>query len=206
MPEIVQLKQLIAIYNNKTLSKAANELHISQPALSRSMQKLEDELGVELFDHYTNKIELNKNGEIAVKHAKKILRDLEYMINEIHLTDQANKIINIACCTPAPLWDIEPLIKKIYPLILTQIHETKTPHTRYLLQNERSTFNEILKASIFPCYTTNLTLKREGPIHNRVVIPIDEEEAHVTYFIVLLKENKKHYLELLNKIENYYDY
>ena len=71
MPEIVQLKQLIAIYNNKTLSKAANELHISQPALSRSMQKLEDELGVELFDHYTNKIELNKNGEIAVKHAKK---------------------------------------------------------------------------------------------------------------------------------------
>ena len=96
MPEIVQLKQLIAIYNNKTLSKAANELHISQPALSRSMQKLEDELGVELFDHYTNKIELNKNGEIAVKHAKKILRDLEYMINEIHFTDQANKIINIA--------------------------------------------------------------------------------------------------------------
>ena len=285
MPEIVQLKQLIAIYNNKTLSKAANELHISQPALSRSMQKLEDELGVELFDHYTNKIELNKNGEIAVKHAKKILRDLEYMINEIHLTDQANKIINIACCTPAPLWDIEPLIKKIYPLIPTQIqvidqdillkelrnkkyqliitpfevhdpnlicipyieedlmlslppnhpltnkevihfkdldgetmllysnigfwrsiHETRTPHTRYLLQNERSTFNEILKASNFPYYTTNLTLKREGPIHNRVVIPIDEEEAHVTYFIVLLKENKKHYLELLNKIENYYDY
>ena len=47
MPEIVQLKQLIAIYNNKTLSKAANELHISQPALSRSMQKLEDELGVD---------------------------------------------------------------------------------------------------------------------------------------------------------------
>ena len=73
MIEINQLKQLVCIARNKTISKASKELLISQPALSRSMQRLEDDLDVELFEHYKNKVILNKNGELAVKHAKKIL-------------------------------------------------------------------------------------------------------------------------------------
>ena len=59
MIELNQLEQLIYIAENKTISKAAKELLISQPALSRSMQRLESDLGVELFDHYKNKIVLN---------------------------------------------------------------------------------------------------------------------------------------------------
>lgn len=49
MIELNQLEQLIYIAENKTISKAAKELLISQPALSRSMQKLESDLGVELL-------------------------------------------------------------------------------------------------------------------------------------------------------------
>ena len=44
MIELNQLVQLIAIANYGTLSRASEELHISQPALSRSMQKLETNL------------------------------------------------------------------------------------------------------------------------------------------------------------------
>ena len=50
MVELEQLKQLIAFVKYGTLSKAAEKLYISQPALSRSIQKLEKTLGVELFD------------------------------------------------------------------------------------------------------------------------------------------------------------
>ena len=50
MIELEQLKQLIAFATYGTLSKAAEKLYISQPALSRSIQKLEKTLGVELFD------------------------------------------------------------------------------------------------------------------------------------------------------------
>lgn len=49
MLELEQLQYLIAFYEHKTLSKAAEELHISQPVLTRSMQKLEEELHVDLF-------------------------------------------------------------------------------------------------------------------------------------------------------------
>ena len=50
MIELEQLKQLIAFAKHGTLSKASENLYISQPALSRSIQKLEKTLGVELFD------------------------------------------------------------------------------------------------------------------------------------------------------------
>lgn len=49
MINIEQLEHLIAFNKYKTLSKAAEKLHISQPILTRSMQKLEQELEVELF-------------------------------------------------------------------------------------------------------------------------------------------------------------
>lgn len=45
-----RLKQLVTISEVKTLSKASEILLISQPALTRSIQKLEEELDIKLFD------------------------------------------------------------------------------------------------------------------------------------------------------------
>ena len=50
MPEFDQLIQLIVIADCGTMSAAAKKLHLSQPALSRSMQRLEESLQVILFD------------------------------------------------------------------------------------------------------------------------------------------------------------
>ena len=55
------------------LSGAAEPLHLSQPALNRSMQRLEDELQVPLFDRQKNKIEFNENGRMAADHPDWIL-------------------------------------------------------------------------------------------------------------------------------------
>ena len=66
MIELAQLRHLAAFHQSGTLSQAAEELHISQPALSRSMQKLEEELQVPLFERQKNKLRLNANGQMAV--------------------------------------------------------------------------------------------------------------------------------------------
>ena len=71
MFELYQLEQLLAVAKCGTLSNAAEQLHISQPALSRSMQRLENEIQVPLFIRRKNKIELNENGKLAVEYAKK---------------------------------------------------------------------------------------------------------------------------------------
>ena len=59
MFELNQLEQLLTVAEYGTLSAAAEKLHLSQPALSRSMQRLEAELSVPLFSGKKNKIDLN---------------------------------------------------------------------------------------------------------------------------------------------------
>ena len=73
MIELYQLEHLLAVARYGTLSRAAEELHTSQPVLSRTMQKLEEELQVRLFDRQKNKLTLNKNGEVAVQCAEKVM-------------------------------------------------------------------------------------------------------------------------------------
>lgn len=285
MIELNQLKQLICIAQHKTISAAANELHISQPALSRSIQKLETDLQVPLFDHYKNKIIINDNGKLALLYAQKIIEQIDHMINDIQQNNQRLQSLHLASCTPAPIWDLETLLKKIYPdstvqydiidknklisalqqrqydLVITpfeindpnlnctayleedlylslpldhrfanqkeisfaqldgetmllyshigfwhDIHQKTMPNSKFLMQDERSTFNEIVKASLLPSFTSNLSIKREGQIKNRKIIPITDDEAHVTFYLVTLKEQSHKYAKLLNTIDHYYDY
>ena len=56
MLDIFLLEQLDAFARNGTLSRAAEELHITQPALSRNMKKLEEALGVSLFTRESSRV------------------------------------------------------------------------------------------------------------------------------------------------------
>ena len=105
MIEFNQLEHLVSIAKNKTISKAAEELLISQPGLTRSMQRLEDDLGLSLFNRKKNKIELNENGKLAVEFAQKLLDGREEMIKE--LTKLSQNHISFGSCAPAPLWGVE---------------------------------------------------------------------------------------------------
>lgn len=115
MFELYQLEQLLAVAECGTLSHAAEHLHISQPALSRSMQRLEAELQVTLFDRQKNKIELNENGRMAVDYARKIMEQSRDMISRIQAFDRSRRTILVGACAPAPLWEIPPLLSDLYP-------------------------------------------------------------------------------------------
>ncbi len=108
MFELHQLEQLIAVAECGTLSQAAEKLHISQPALSRSIQKLESELQAELFLRSKNKIELNDNGKLAVECARKVVGQAEDMVEQVRSYDRNQRTIFIGSCAPAPLWELSP--------------------------------------------------------------------------------------------------
>ena len=115
MIELEQLKQLIAFATYGTLSKAAEKLYISQPALSRSIQKLEKTLGVELFDRKKNKMELNQNGKTVIQYAEKILNLVDEMEEKVNKNNQVLNNFSIGSCAPAPLWDMISLFGRFYP-------------------------------------------------------------------------------------------
>src|SRR5699024_8977184 len=87
--EIYQLEQLLAFAEYGTLSGAAERLHLSQPALSRSMQRLETELQVPLFDRQKNKIEFNENGRMAADCARQVMDKCQDMISRLQAFDRS---------------------------------------------------------------------------------------------------------------------
>ena len=67
------IRLLAAFEEYGTLTKVGEALGVTQPPISRAMQKLEATLGVPLFERTKNKISLNKNGQFAASYAKKIM-------------------------------------------------------------------------------------------------------------------------------------
>lgn len=68
-----QLEYVIAVYRMKHFSKAADYCNVTQPTLSSMIQKLEEELGVTIFDRQTNPIQPTREGKAVIDQAWKVL-------------------------------------------------------------------------------------------------------------------------------------
>jgi len=115
MIEIYLLEALCALYDYGTLSAAAEHLHISQPALSRSMQKLEDLLGVSLFDRTKNRITLNETGRMAAVMSRRILESEEDMITAVRNYDSSLHTVSAGYCTPGPMMEMPLHLTQLFP-------------------------------------------------------------------------------------------
>jgi DNA-binding transcriptional LysR family regulator len=80
---IESIKYFQEIAKIKSISKVANRSHISQPALSQQIQKLEDSLGKQLFIRSNRGVKLTPAGEIVLKYADNIIRTYEKMLTEL---------------------------------------------------------------------------------------------------------------------------
>ena len=98
MIEIYLLEQLYAVYQYETLNQAAKHLHMTQPTLTRRMQKIEREFGTPLFIRKPNRMTLNENGILAAKYAERILNEEREMMEQVRL----NATVAIGFCAPGP--------------------------------------------------------------------------------------------------------
>jgi len=80
--DVKHLKLVKTLAETGTLSAAGKRLFISQPALSRQLSAVEDELGVSLFYRMGKKMVLTPTGERLVESARRILGELETMVTE----------------------------------------------------------------------------------------------------------------------------
>ena len=113
--ELEQLRQIVEVEKCGTISAAAQNLHITQPALSRSIKRLERDLGQELFDRGHNSVRLNAAGQMAVEHAKRILADVRLMRDDFDDLSQRERTIRIAAVAPAPTWRLTAMVVERFP-------------------------------------------------------------------------------------------
>lgn len=105
------LEELVTFAKYHTLSATAKHLMLTQPSVTRGMQRLEEELGVKLFDRQSNQIALNKTGEFAVGEAAKVLKQNRAFIDRVKNFDQSHRVIKIGSNAPGPIYVLQELAK-----------------------------------------------------------------------------------------------
>ena len=114
MIDISLLEQFYTFAECGTLSAAAEKLHTSQPALTRAMKKLEEDLGVSLFIRSKNQLKLNETGLHAAEYARDVLdadRDFEAKVKAY---ERSLKTISIGFCAPVPQTVLTPILNTIF--------------------------------------------------------------------------------------------
>ncbi len=135
---LVQLEYIVALDALKHFGKAAVQCHITQPSLSMQVQKLEEELGVQIFIR-NNPVTTTETGLIVIEQAKKILSEARAMQQLIHqeknIVAGTLKIGIIPTLAPylLPLF-IQSFIKR-YAQVHLSIHELTTENIMRQLRN-----------------------------------------------------------------------
>jgi len=125
----------------KSLSLAARKLFISQPAISKSIRKLEDNLGVTLFVRNSKGVTLTEEGLLLFRHVEKAFDALEFGEKEIfRMNILGMKQLRIGVSTTLCKYVLLPYLKDFvneYPHIKILIQCQSTNHTLKLLEEEK---------------------------------------------------------------------
>jgi LysR family hydrogen peroxide-inducible transcriptional activator len=134
-----ELKFIVALAKSRNFRKAAELCFVSQPALSLAVKKLEDELGVLLFERSRNDVTMTAVGELVVEQATRVIEESK-RIKEI--AKQGNnqlagplKLGVIYSVGPYLLPEIIPILRKTAPEMPLIVEENLTSNLETQLRN-----------------------------------------------------------------------
>ena len=78
-------EHLLALADDRHFARAAEQVHLSQPAFSRSIQAIERELGMRLFDRETGDVRPTPAGEFVIERARRLLFDARCLQRDVEL-------------------------------------------------------------------------------------------------------------------------
>ena len=125
--DLKQLKYFLAVAEEKSFSRAAERLHISQPPLSQQIMKLESELGVRLFTRTTRSFELTVAGKALMVEAAELLAKMRMTIDTLRQIDRGEVgrlrvgIVGSAMWGPIP--SMLEQFQSQFPRVTWTIHE-----------------------------------------------------------------------------------
>lgn len=124
-----QLKALVAIYESGSIQETARLLHMSQPALSKTIKELENSLGIQLLVRSNRGITATELGERLVRRARLILEEARQAREEIEtLKGDIGGKVSIGISPAAPATQFVAALDQFarrYPKVQLQIHEIR---------------------------------------------------------------------------------
>lgn len=136
---LTELQYIVAVSREHHFGRAADRVFVTQPALSLAIKKLEDELGVAIFERRKNHVELTPLGEQIVHQAQRVLEEADHI--KLLAAQGKNQLVGalrlgvIATVGPYLLPDLIPLLHKRAPGMPLEIEENLTVNLTAMLKS-----------------------------------------------------------------------
>ena len=139
-----QLNAFLAVHKTGSFTKAAEELHLTQSALSGLIKELENNLDLRLFDRTTRQLHLSDNGKTLLPYATKVLNEMSSLIDEIESLKNLEKgRIRIAITQQLASTEFPSIIAKFnqkYPNIEVFITDAGVESIQQFVENSEVDF------------------------------------------------------------------
>ena len=126
-PSLADLRAFVTVGQHQSFAAAAKALHLSQPALSRRISHLEDQMGVRLFDRTTRSVELTLLGRRFLEEMHGLLEDVDRSVASLQDAAQLESgDVTIGCVFSAVHHFLPPVISAFraqHPRVLVRIIE-----------------------------------------------------------------------------------
>ena len=136
-----RLNVFVEVARHLSFTKAARELFISQPAITKHIQELETIYKVQQFNRIGGKISLTPQGEIFLKHANEILAQYKLLANEMELvTEQFSGELKIGASTTIAQYLIAPLLADFivrFPQVKVSLFTGNSEQIEDALENKK---------------------------------------------------------------------
>ena len=138
--ELRQLRYFAAVARHGSFTKAADELHLAQSAVSQQVRRLENELGVELLARTTRKVHVTEAGEITLARASRVLSEVDALGSELdELSGLVRGHLTVGGVLPAGGFDLPDLLlefNKLHPNVELALREGTASSMAAALQRD----------------------------------------------------------------------
>lgn len=146
--ELRVLRYFLAVVDEKNISRAAQQLHVSQPTVSRQIKELEEELGITLFERGSRTIELTNSGEYFAAQARQILSLTDKTLANIHENQDISGSVWIGSAEAKNFLTIAQAVRElqtIYPRIQVNVTSANADDVRTKVKNGVYDFGVIME-------------------------------------------------------------
>ena len=101
--EARHLRYFLAVFEELHFGRAAESLYMAEPPLSQAIRKLEDNLGLPLFERTSRAVSPTEAGRIFAEHARRVLAGLDLAVAEARRAGALETDLRIGCVHDLPL-------------------------------------------------------------------------------------------------------
>lgn len=128
--ELSSMKAFVILAESSSFNNAAKLLNITQPALTRRIKKMEEDLHIQLFERTTRKVTLTKAGKRLLPEARELIKKFDETLFNIRDMNAYHRGMVTLACIPTAVFYFLPLaigkFNELYPNIKVRILEQGT--------------------------------------------------------------------------------